>query len=177
VWTARQPRKGLRGEPPRRRSASFEAMQRAVALALGWLALAAAPAHAAGPEAEDAVVVIRGSSVSVARPLTPERARDGSAEVEIVRVEAAPPPPAPAPRTREPEREVVVVLVPTPEPAAPVGVPIAWAPAWSWGWDPGHHPWPPRPGHARRRHPDHFPPGFHPLGVHRGPVRRTLHGR
>jgi hypothetical protein len=120
--------------------------------------------------------VIRGSNVSVARPLTAERARDGSAEVEIVRVEATPPPPPPAPRTAEPERELVVVLLPVPEAPPPVGVPIAWTP-WPWSGRPDFHPLPPWPGRVHGRREAHFPPAFHPLGIHRGPVRRIVRGR
>src|SRR5262245_6132559 len=138
-----------------------------VALALASLALAAAPAVARG--ADDGVVVIRGSDVSVARPLTPERVRDGSAEVEVIRVEVPParrlPPPPP------PERELVVVLLPPAEPPSPMGIPVGWAGAWPWMW-----PW--RPGlHPHRVPRGHFPPTFHPLGIHTGPVRSGFHTR
>jgi hypothetical protein len=147
-------------------------MLRATALALGSIALAVTPAGGAGADEDDAVVVIRGSSVSVARPLTAERARDGSAEVEIVRVEPAAPPAA-ARRPPEPERELVVVLLPA-ESEPPTGV--AWA-AWPWAWDPAfHHPHH-RPPHAHRKRGPHPPPGFHPLGLPRGGVRKVLHGR
>lgn len=126
-------------------------------LLLAFLAVAAAPARGA----DDEVVVIRGSDVSVARPITAERARDGTTEVEIVRVEPAAPRPA-APRRPEVEREVVVVYVPTAEPAAPVGIPIGWGPSWA------------RERHHRGRH-VHFP--VQPSPVHRAALRRNLHGR
>src|SRR5262245_28864071 len=123
-----------------------------VALALASLALAAGPAVARG--ADDGVVVIRGSNVSVARPLTPERVRDGSAEVEVIRVEVPPtrrlPPPPP------PERELVVVVLPPAEPPPPLGIPVAWASTWPWPWHPGF------PRHRAMAPRGHFPPTFHP---------------
>jgi len=140
-----------------------------MALALASLALAAVPAR--GADADDAVVVIRGSQVSVARPLTPERVRDGSAEVEIVRPPVAAAPEA-KPRPPAPEREIVVVVLPAADPAPPVGIPVFWASAWPWAWHPGFHP--PRASSGPR---GHFPPGFHPLGIHRRPVRNGLHRR
>jgi hypothetical protein len=134
-------------------------------LALSALAFCAPAA------ADDAVVVIRGSNVSVARPLTPERVRDGSAEVEIVRVEAAPAPPE-RPRRTEPEREIVVVLLPSAEPAPPVGIPVVWTPAWPWWpWNPGPPQW--RAGSPRR---GHFLPGLHLPGP-RGALRSGLRSR
>ena len=139
-----------------------------MALALASLALAAAPAR--GADADDAVVVIRGSHVSVARPLTPERVRDGSAEVEIVRAPVAAP--AARPRPPAPERELVVVVLPAEGPAPPVGIPVAWASTWPWAWHPGFQP--PRAPSGPR---GHFPPGLHPLGIHRRPVRNGLHWR
>ncbi len=139
-----------------------------MAFALASLALAAAPARGAD---DDAVVVIRGSQVSIARPLTPERVLDGSAEVEIVRFPVAAAPAAPR-RPPAPERELVVVVLPAEDPAPPVGIPITWASAWPWTWHPGFHP--PRAPLAAR---GHFPPGLHPLGIHRRPVRKGLHRR
>jgi hypothetical protein len=128
-------------------------------LLLASLALAASPAR--GADADDAVVVIRGSDVSVARPLTVERARDGKTEVEIVRVEPTAPPPAAArPPRREPE--IVVVYVPTVEEAAPVGIPVGWWPTRA------------RDRHLRGRH-EHFP--VRPFPVQRPVLRRNLRGR
>jgi hypothetical protein len=144
-------------------------MHRRIALGLATLALAADPLRAAAAGADDdAVVVIRGSSVSVARPLTPERALDGSAEVEIVRVEVEPVARA---RPPAPERELVVVVLPAEEPP-PAAMPAVWGAAWPWAWQPGHPR--PRPHVGPRAH---FPPTFHPLGIHRGPVRNGLHRR
>ena len=141
-------------------------MRGSTALALSTLLLAAA-ARAGSPPADDAVVVIRGSDVSVARPLTPERVRDGSAEVEIVRVEAPPPPPE-RPRRAEPEREVVVVLLPAADPEYP----DAWTGAWPWWtWGPGFPP------HAHRDvQRRHFLPGLHLTGG-RGSLRSGLRSR
>jgi hypothetical protein len=127
------------------------------------LTLAAAPAG--GADADDGVVVIRGANVSVARPLTPERVRDGSAEVEIVRVEIPPAPAAP-PRPAAPEREVVVVYLPAEEPAWPVGIPVAWPAAWPWAGKPAFHP--PRWHAGPRRHVP-FATGFHLPHAHGGP--------
>src|SRR5262245_53019466 len=110
-------------------------------LALACTALLAAGAtRARATRPDDSVVVIRGSSVSVERPLTPERVLDGSARVEIVRVaspqepEAAPPPAA----SEAPPAVVVVVAPAPPEPVA-----VAW---WPWAWPsaiPAHR-FPPR---------------------------------
>jgi len=124
-------------------------------------ALAAAPARGAGDD--DSIIVIRGSEVSVARPLSVERASDGSSEVEIVRVQPAPPPP-PARKPPEPEREIVVVYVPVEQPVAAYGIPIGWVPHWGWR------------RHHRERH-DPFARSFHPFGSRPSPVRRNLHGR
>ena len=132
----------------------------AAVLLLGFV-LATAPARGSGDD--DSVIVIRGSDVSVARPLSVERVSDGSAEVEIVRIEPAPAPP-PARKAPEPEREIVVVYVPVEQPAAPVGIPIGWVPS-RWGWD----------RHHRERH-DPFAGGFHPFGSRPSPVRRNMHG-
>ncbi len=147
-------------------------MHRRAALALAALACTAASPRTLA-SGDDAVVVIRGSSVSVARPLTPERVLDGSAEVEIVRIEAAPAPVA-RPRLPEPEREVVIVYLPVAEPPPPIGIPVAWTAAWPWAGKPGFHPHGPHAGPHRQ---GHFPPGFHPLGLHRAPVRNALHRR
>ena len=133
----------------------------AAVLLLGF-ALATAPARGAGDD--DSVIVIRGSEVSVARPLSVERASDGRTEVEIVRVQPAPPPPPPR-KPPEPEREIVVVYVPVEQPVAPRGIPIGWVSP-RWGWE----------RHHRDRH-DPFARSFHPFGSHRSPVRRNLHGR
>src|SRR5262245_37613439 len=142
-------------------------MRGSTALALSTLLLAGA-ARAGSPSADDAVVVIRGSDVSVARPLTPERVRDGSAEVEIVRVEMPPPPPEP-PRRAEPEREVVVVLLPAEDPEPYV----AWTGAWPWWtWDPGFPPHAHRDMQQRR----HFLPGLH-LNSGRASLRSGLRSR
>src|SRR5262245_13338602 len=97
-------------------------------LALACTALLAAGAtRARATRPDDSVVVIRGSSVSVERPLTPERVLDGSARVEIVRV-ASPPEPeaAPPPAASEAPPPVVVVVAPAPEPEP---VAVAW---WPW---------------------------------------------
>jgi hypothetical protein len=134
-------------------------------LALAALA-SVAWAQAALAGDDDAVVVIRGSTVSIARPLTPERVRDGSGEVEIVRVESAP---APPPRRAEPEREIVVVVLPAAQPAPPPGVALAWGGAWPWPVDPR---WP----HAVPRRHGHFLPGLH-LGSSRAPMRSGLRSR
>jgi hypothetical protein len=163
-------------------------MVRALFRAFASLALAGAlPAAADG---DDGVVVIRGASVSVAKPLTVERARDGSAEVEIVRVEMAAPPAA-APRPRAPEREIVVVVVPAAEPVPPEGIPLAWAPPWGWGEPRGHRQHRGHFGAHRHRyflpglHLDrahagprfHAAPRLHGFGAPRGQVRAVLHGR
>src|SRR4029453_16985861 len=96
-------------------------------LALACAALPApARAGARSPRADGSVVVIRGSSVSVERPPTPERVVDGSAWVEVVRPRPAPPPPAPPPPPA-----VVVAVAPAPD--EPV-----FTSAFAWGW-----PWPP----------------------------------
>jgi len=136
-------------------------MRGSAAVLLACIALAAVPAR--GADADDSVVVIRGADVSVARPVSVELARDGKTEVEIVRVLPGPPPP-PARKPPEPEREIVVVYVPIEQPVAPVGIPVGWASRWAWE------------RHHRDRH-GHLPPGFHPLGIHRTPVRRNLHRR
>src|SRR5262245_6078849 len=141
-------------------------MRGSTALALSTLLLASS-ARAGAPAADDAVVVIRGSDVSVARPLTPERVRDGSSEVEIVRVEMPPPPPPP-PRA-EPERELVVVLLPAEDP----DYPVAWAGSWPWWtWGPGLPP----PAHRDMQRGRPFLPGLH---VTRGPgsLRSGLRSR
>jgi hypothetical protein len=131
-------------------------------LLLTCATLAALPPRGAGAEADDAVVVIRGADVSVARPLTTERARDGTTEVEIVRIEPAPAPPARKPAA--PEREVVVVYVLREEPPAPVGIPVGWAAA-----SHREHPTP----HAR----DRFSRGFQTGRAAFAPVRKGVHGR
>ena len=136
-------------------------MRGSAAVLLLGMALSTAPARGAD---DDGVIVIRGSNVSVARPLSVERASDGSTEVEIVRIEPAPPPP-PARKASEPEREIVVVYVPIEQPSAPVGVPIGWVPS-RWGWE----------RHHRGRH-DPFGPGFRPFATRPSPVRRNMHGR
>jgi hypothetical protein len=137
-------------------------------LAFSLLAFAAADGRGASADDDGAVVVIRGSNVSVARPLTPERVRDGSAEVEIVRVEVPPEPAAPA-RRSEPEREVVVVVLPAAEPAPALGVPV-WGAAWPWPVHPGF-----RPPDAHRR--GHFLPGLHVTGAGHAPLRSGLRSR
>jgi hypothetical protein len=82
----------------------------------------------------------------------------------------APIEPAARPCPPAPERELVVVVLPAEEPAP--AMPVAWVPAWPWAGKPGL----PRPrAHAGPR--AHFPPGFHPLGLHRGPLRNALHRR
>jgi hypothetical protein len=152
-------------------------MQRRSGLAHASLALAASTLFAEAPAAADAgVVVIRGANVSVARPLIPERALDGRAEVEIVRVEAAPAPAA-SPAPREPERDLVVILVPVADPGPiRLGVPIPWGAPCPWGGWPGLSlPHPDR--HDLRSARVYFPPSFHPVGIHRGPVHRGLRAR
>ena len=134
-------------------------MRGSAAVLLLGMALSTAPARGAG---DDGVIVIRGSNVSVARPLSVERVSDGSAEVEIVRIEPAPAPP-PARKAPEPEREIVVVYVPIEQPAAPVGTPIGWVPS-RWGWE-RHH----------GRH-DPFGRAFHPFATRPSSVRRNMHG-
>ncbi len=129
-------------------------------LLLAFAVLAALPAQ--GAEADDSVVVIRGSDVSVARPLTTERARDGTTEVEIVRIEPGPTPPARKPAA--PDREIVFVVVPVEEPPAPIGIPIGWAPRWGW-----ERPAP----HGR----DRFPRRFQTGRAAPAPLRTGLHGR
>ncbi|HZO08785.1 MAG TPA: hypothetical protein VFC77_05365 [Myxococcota bacterium] len=133
-------------------------------LALAGSALLAAAAARAG----DSVVVIRGSSVRVERPPTPERVLDGSAWVEVVRVrtasrgDAGPEPPPPVATAPPPPAVVVVVEPPPVEPA--------FAFAWGWPWPPAlpHHRPPPR-----RLAPPPFAGAFAP---HRGPVRKFVRG-
>jgi len=137
-------------------------------LALACTALLAAGATRAGAtRPDDSVVVIRGSSVSVERPLTPERVLDGSARVEIVRV-ASPPEPeaAPAPAASEAPPPVVVVVV-APAPPEPEPVAVAW---WPWVWPSAFpaHRFPPR-----RLAPPPFSGAFAPR---RAPVCKFLHG-
>lgn len=137
-------------------------MRRIGSLLLVCVGLAAAPARGAGADADDSVVVIRGSDVSVARPLTTERARDGNAEVEIVRIETEPTPPARQPTASAPQ--IVVVYVPVEPPPAPIGIPLGWAPRWKWE----------RPDPGR---PDSFPRHFQTGRASPAPVRNRLHGR
>ena len=114
-------------------------------------------ARAGASRPDDSVVVIRGSSVSVERPLTPERVRDGSARVEVVRVAPAPPEP---PREASEDPPVVVVVV-TPPPDEPASVPAVW------GWP----VWPAFPC----RHPS--PRRFAPVGIGAfAPARNFVHG-
>jgi len=105
------------------------------------------------------VVVIRGSSVSVERPLTPERVLDGSARVEVVRV--APAPPAPPEQESEAPPVVVVVVAPPPEQPETVAALV-------WGWP----AWPSFP--LRRPHPHRF--ASRPFAGGFAPVRNLVHG-
>lgn len=131
------------------------------ARAVPLLACLALPALAPpGAGAEDRVTVIRGTEVSVAKPIETQRALDGT-PVEILRGEPLPDPPPRA--RREPEREIVVIAVPSEPRTLPVGIPIGWWPRWGW------HPR--DPGHAAA----HPPRGLHPRGRRRPPVRNVVH--
>jgi hypothetical protein len=135
-------------------------------LALACALLASAATRAGATRPDDSVVVIRGSSVSVERPLTPESVRDGSARVEVVRVRPTPEPEtAPPPEASEAPPPVVVVVAPAP--AEPEPVAIAW---WPWVWPSAfpHHRLPPR-----RLAPAPFTGIFAP---HSGSVCKFLHG-
>ena len=111
-------------------------------LAIACALLASAATRADAAATDDSVVVIRGSSVSVERPLTPESVLDGSARVEVVRVRPAPEPEVAPPEASEAPPPVVVVVAAAPAEPEPVAL-AAW-PWWAWPRAfPGHRP-PPR---------------------------------
>jgi hypothetical protein len=146
---------------------TLPALACAALLAAGAALLAAEAARASSPREDDSVVVIRGSSVSVERPPTPERVLDGSAWVEVVRPRPSPAseaPPDPPPAAQPPPAVVVVVAPPPAEPGS--------AFAWAWPW-PGPPAFPSHRPPPRRLAP---PPFAGPFAPQRGPVRKFLHG-